>query len=88
VTTMEVHWDGSWFKTSTCGDRMMICYQPQVAPDGHYLARMCATPGTITITSADAGGVPTCTATGPVECIDRPFDLPGPSVVEGMLPKP
>jgi hypothetical protein len=82
VTTSELQWDGSSYKTSTCGNKM-TCYQPLKAPAGHYVARMCATPGTIS--TPDGGGQPTCTPTGPVECVDRPFDFPGPSPIEGML---
>jgi hypothetical protein len=45
---------------------------------------MCATPGTLT--SPDGGGVPSCTATGAIECVDVPFDLPSTTVAEGQLP--
>lgn len=86
VKTFEIQWDGSSFKGSTCGNNT-TCYQPTVAPPGHYVARMCATPGTIA--TPDGGGGPsTCTATGPVACVDVPFDLPGSNgtVVQGTLP--
>jgi hypothetical protein len=47
-------------------------------PPGRYAARLCATPGTLADT--------TCTQTGPPECADVAFDLPGPAVVEVPLP--
>ena len=62
----------------------MACYQPGFAPAGHYVARMCATPGTIT--TADGGFPSKCTATGAVECVDVPFDFPGSSPIIGTLP--
>jgi hypothetical protein len=83
VKTSEFPWDGSSYGTSTCGNKM-ACYVPEVAPAGHYVARMCATPGNLT--TADGGFPSTCTATGPVECVDVPFDFPGPSPIVGTLP--
>jgi hypothetical protein len=42
---------------------------------------MCATPGTL------AGGAqPSCAPTGPEECVDLPFEFPGQTVVEAVLP--
>ncbi len=83
VKTSEISWDGSSYRSSTCGGGT-ACFQPQVSPAGHYVARMCATPGTIT--TADGGIPSTCTATGPIECVDVPFDLPGRSPIVGTLP--
>jgi hypothetical protein len=82
VKTMEFKWDGAAVSQSTCGNKM-TCYQPGFVKAGHYVARMCATPGTIIPSD---GGLPTCTATGPVECVEVPFDIPGSSTVEGTLP--
>jgi hypothetical protein len=76
-------WDGTSVTPATCGNNV-ACYQPGHAPAGHYVARMCATPGTIT--TADGGFPSTCTATGSIECVDVPFDFPGPSPVVGTLP--
>jgi hypothetical protein len=83
VETLDVPWDGATHSTSTCGNNVS-CYQPGFAPAGHYVARMCATPGNLT--PADGSVRSTCTATGPVECVDVPFDFPGPSPVVGTLP--
>jgi hypothetical protein len=83
VKTTELPWDGSSYTTSTCGNQMS-CYQPGFAPPGHYVAKMCATPGKVT--TADGGFPSTCTATGPIECVDVPFDFPGPTPVVGTLP--
>lgn len=68
---------------STCGNNL-ACYQPGFAPAGRYVAKMCATPGNLK--TADGGFPSTCTATGPIECVDVPFDFPGPSPVVGTLP--
>jgi hypothetical protein len=83
VKTMEFQWDGSAVTGGTCG-KNMGCIQPGFVPAGHYVAHMCATPGTLT--SPDGGGVPSCTATGAIECVDVPFDLPSTTVAEGQLP--
>ena len=83
VQTSELVFDGTSFTTSTCGDKT-ACLQPEIVPSGHYIARMCATPGTIS--AGDAGSPTTCTASGPVECVDVPFYFPGPSPIEGKLP--
>jgi hypothetical protein len=82
VVTKEYPWDGSAFATSTCGAKM-TCYQPGFVPAGHYVARMCATPGTL---SSDGGLPQTCTATGPLECVDVPFEFPSATPVVGQLP--
>jgi hypothetical protein len=81
VKTTDFPWDGSSYGTSTCGNNL-TCYLPGFAPPGHYVARMCATPGNLT----DGPFITTCTTTGPVECVDVPFDFPGPSPVVGTLP--
>ena len=44
---------------------------------------MCATPGTLS--DGDAG-MPTCTASGPEECAQVQFEIPGPSPIEATLP--
>jgi hypothetical protein len=82
-TTVELTWDGTSAMASTCGNNM-ACYRPEAAPPGHYVARMCATPGNLT--TADARFPSACTSTGTEECIDGPFDVPGPSPVVGTLP--
>ena len=81
VTTVETSWDGSYVEQSTCGNGA-ACFSPRFVRRGRYVARLCATPGVVT----GDGAAPTCTATGPQECVDVPFDLPGPSPVEGRLP--
>jgi hypothetical protein len=83
VETGDLTWDGSSYAGSMCGNNM-ACYQPAFAPAGHYVAHMCATPGNLT--TADGGFPSTCTATGSQECVDVPFDYPGPSPVVGTLP--
>jgi hypothetical protein len=77
VTNVEGTWDGSYVEWSTCGSGT-ACYNPHFVPPGRYYARLCATPGTLTDT--------VCTATAAQECVDLPFDLPGPSPIEVPLP--
>ncbi len=72
VTNVEATWDGSFVEESTCGTGT-ACDSDRFVPPGRYVARLCATPGTLT-------GA-TCTATGAQECADVPFDLPGPSPI-------
>jgi hypothetical protein len=77
-------WDGMTYAASTCGAGTS-CTLGKKAPAGKYIARMCATPGTIT--NADAGlFAERCMATGAAQCVDVPFELPGPSPVVGKLP--
>lgn len=83
METFALTWDGLSYTGSTCGNGMG-CYQPGFAPAGHYVARMCATPGNLT--TADGGFPTTCGATGLIECVDVPFDFPGASPVVGTLP--
>jgi len=78
VTDVEATWDGSYVQQSTCGGAAATCYSSRFVPGGRYVARLCATPGTLADT--------TCTPTGPQECSDVTFDLPGPAVVEVPLP--
>jgi hypothetical protein len=84
VTQVEQSWDGAYADSSTCGNAM-ACYIPKFARPGRYVARMCATPGTLTITDS-APAPASCTPTGPAECVDVPFDFPGASPVEASLP--
>jgi hypothetical protein len=81
-TGTEIEWDGTMYGMSTCG-AARSCYAKQHAA-GHYFARMCATPGSLTNPDASFGA--TCTASGAEQCIDVPFDYPGPTPVVGKLP--
>jgi hypothetical protein len=81
LTTIETSWDGSYVESSTCGNAV-ACTMPRFVRPGRYVAHMCATPGTLSMD----GPAPTCTSTGPEECVDMPFDLPGPGLVETTLP--
>jgi len=82
VTQVEKTWDGSYFAQSTCGAATPCTETRYVAP-GHYRARLCATPGAVTTAQA---GNQTCTSTGPEECVETMFDIPGPSPIEISLP--
>ena len=86
-TGVEIHeieqtWDGAYLESSYCGDTI-ACYTPRFAPPGHYVARLCATPGALSTSSA---GAPTCSLLAESKCVEVPFDLPGPSPIEAYLP--
>ena len=78
VTSVQMTWDGSYVDWATCGTGA-ACYIPRFVRPGRYVARLCATPG-----ATDAGGA-TCTQTGPEECVETTFELPGPTLVEVPL---
>ena len=82
-TGSSMDWDGSIYPASTCGSNVPS-YTKEQAPPGHYIARMCGTPGTLD--NPDAGFQAKCVASGPQVCVDVPFDFPGPSPVVGKLP--
>jgi hypothetical protein len=82
ITDVEASWDGSFVKSGTCGNGVSCVSRRFVRP-GRYVAHMCATPGTMT-TAGTSG--PPCTPTGDSECMDVPFDLPGPSPITATLP--
>lgn len=82
ITDVEVSWDGAFNQSGSCG-ASVACFSPQFVPPGRYVGHMCATPGTVN-TSGDGG--PPCTQTADPECVDVPFDLPGPSPVTATLP--
>jgi hypothetical protein len=76
LTALDTTWDGTYVVDSVCGAAVSCFYEPFAAP-GHYLAQVCVTPGAVA--GPDAGGL-VCTTTGPSQCIDVPFDLPGPNI--------
>ena len=82
ITQIERTWDGSYYEQSICG-LGVGCISQKFAPPGHYVAQMCATPGMIVEGDAGQSG---CTATGPQECVDVPFDFPSQSPIEATLP--
>src|SRR5690606_3286949 len=85
VSNEEVTWDGSYQEPGSCaaGD---TCYTLRYAPAGRYLARMCATPGSVVGGSADAAGDTTsCERSGPDECYEVEFEYPSSEVVIGRL---
>ena len=52
-------------------------------PQGEAWLVMCATPGTL---APDANQVQQCTASGPAQCVEVPFDFPTDKTVTGTLP--
>jgi hypothetical protein len=80
-------WDGSYVENGSCapstGGLAVSCVNPTYAPPGVYIAHFCATPGTL---GTPDGGSPTCTATGPQECVDVDFPFPSPELALVALP--
>jgi hypothetical protein len=82
INEIEQTWDGAYLESSYCGDTI-ACTMPRFALPGHFVARLCATPGALGTSSA---GPPTCSVLAPSKCVEVPFDLPGPGLVEATLP--
>ena len=82
-TGTSLEWDGSIFKTSTCGANVS-CTDRITAPAGKYIARVCGTPGKLD--TPDAGLQSKCVASGAEVCVDVPFELPTATTVVGKLP--
>ena len=81
VTGESFVWDGTVYSQSTCGVTSS-CVAHLYAPPGKYTAVMCATPGALV---NDNNGVPQCMVSGPVECVEVPFDYPAQKDVLGEL---
>ena len=87
VTDATVTWDGSYIESDACepsGASVAIaCTATKLAPAGAYVARFCATPGTLDMTD---GGTPSCATTGAEECVEVQFDFPSSQPVSVNLP--
>jgi len=77
-----MNWDGAYQEQVACGTT--TCVRSRFVPAGHYLARMCASPGTLS--PSDGIQPASCTPAGSTECVTVPFDIPAPDVVVGQLP--
>jgi hypothetical protein len=86
VTQVELTWDGGYYQQSTCGSSNTSCVDRHFVLPGRYTAHMCATPGTLGPSDGSTPAPSMCTATGPEECVDVQFELPGPPLVEAALP--
>jgi hypothetical protein len=83
VTGDEIVWDGSYYESGTCGNGIQCVAHKYVAA-GSFNAKMCATPSTLE--TPDGGGSSACTASGPAECVEVPFEFPKDGKVNGSLP--
>jgi hypothetical protein len=87
VTDSTFTWDGSYTENDSCepsGASLAItCTASKIAPAGTYIARFCATPGTL---AASDGGPQSCAASGAQECVEVPFDFPSSQPVLVALP--
>jgi hypothetical protein len=87
VTDSTFTWDGSYTENGSCepsGASVAItCMATTIAPVGTYVARFCATPGTL---GTSDGGARSCAATGAQECVEVQFDFPSSQPVLVALP--
>jgi hypothetical protein len=89
VGSYDSTWDGSYVENGGCGPTgpaagpSLACVSREFASPGMYVARFCATPGTL---SAPDGGFQTCAATGPQECVEVGFAFPATQPVVIALP--
>jgi hypothetical protein len=81
VTGETVTWDGTRWLDGTCNGTTQ-CLARSYAEPGQYVAVMCATPGTL---MPDANQVDQCTASGPEECVEVPFEFPSGQSYTGTL---
>ncbi|HLK90237.1 MAG TPA: hypothetical protein VKZ18_10105 [Polyangia bacterium] len=88
VESYTLTWDGSYTEQDSCrpsgSSLTQSCYASKFAAPGTYVARFCATPGTLALT--DGGPAYTCTATGTQECVEVGFLFPSPQPVTITLP--
>ena len=78
-------WDGAYAGASTCGASHVTCSETKYAAPGHYVARFCATPGSVVQPDA---GLPVCVPAGQPECTELPFDFPASTPVSITLATP
>jgi len=89
VTDSDFTWDGSYVQNGSCSPNgpgagvALTCVEGMFALPGMYIARFCATPGTI---DTPDGGTPVCTSTGPQECVEVGFAFPASQPVVITLP--
>jgi hypothetical protein len=73
-------WDGTFWKSSTCGAGLACGERLCMNPGSHLIARMCAYPST----NPD-GSAYFCESTNQPTCVEVPFDYPSANVVTGVL---
>lgn len=85
VTAGDQVWNGVYYAASArCGASCGTV--PYYVPPGHYLAQLCATPGTM---STPDGGQPLCTKSGAPVCGPTvPFTYPSDTPIVLTLPAP
>jgi hypothetical protein len=89
VSSSDFVWDGSYVENGGCEPNgpspgaAIACVSGKFAPPGMYIARFCATPGTLGTTD---GGLQTCTTTGAQECVEVGFGFPATEPVLITLP--
>jgi hypothetical protein len=87
VTDSDFTWDGSYVESSSCENTSAVaisCVAPKFAAPGLYVARFCATPGTLSL--PDGGLQPQCTPTGAQSCVEVSFAFPSSQSIAIDLP--
>ena len=86
VNDSDFTWDGSHVESGSCENTSaaaIACVASKFAAPGIYVARFCATPGTL---SEPDGGAQRCTPTGTQTCVEVSFDFPSSQPVVISLP--
>jgi hypothetical protein len=86
VISSTFTWDGSYVESGSCKTTSAVtiaCMASKFAAPGIYVARFCATPGTL---SEPDGGGQLCTPTGTQACVEVPFAFPSSQPVVISLP--
>jgi len=76
-------WDGSFIAQSTCSAAHSVCSESRYVTPGRYVAKFCATPGTV---SQPDAGLPVCSASGPLVCTETAFDFPATGTIQLTIP--
>jgi len=86
VTDSTFTWDGSYAENGSCENAAgsIACVAFKFAAPGMYVARFCATPGTLT--QPDGGVQPLCTPTATQSCVETAFAFPSSQPVVIALP--
>lgn len=87
VTDSSFSWNGAYIESSSCENSSAVaisCVASRFAAPGIYVARFCATPGTLS--QPDGGGQPLCTPSGAQSCVDTSFAFPSSQPVVIALP--
>jgi hypothetical protein len=75
-------WDGTFYASSTCGPQATPCFEARTAPQGTYVATVCAQQGAMTYYP---DGSTRCTNRCSEVCGSVKFEVPSNGVVKGVI---